>query len=170
MLCEMQSFIHVHTCRNAFWSFYYDTVKIQISAQGADLVFWTWGRSAYWRRGSAYCIVMWTFRKNINNCIFTAGPKTTVTIKYWELLSTSVSVKEASCGRRCETRDAYWNTTGEGDANWRRGIYWKKACYPGRLWDTGANSNFNSSPIHCILYVLCFNSFSTIILFSLILK
>ena len=59
MLCEMQSCMHTCTCRNAFWSFYYDsTVKIQISAQGADLVFWTWGRSAYWRRGSAYCIVM----------------------------------------------------------------------------------------------------------------
>ena len=26
--------------------------------------------------------------------VFIAGPKTTVTIEYWELLSTSVSVKE----------------------------------------------------------------------------
>ena len=33
--------------------------------------------------------------------VFIAGPKTTVTMNYWELLSTSVSVKEVSCGTVC---------------------------------------------------------------------
>ena len=52
--------------------------------------------------------------------VFTAGPKTTVTIKYWELLSTSVSVKEVYItsfqGRLLEYNG------GEG-ANWRWGAH-----------------------------------------------
>ena len=42
--------------------------------------------------------------------VFIAGPKTTVMIKYWELLSISVSVKEASCGTVCAgVRRCFYN-------------------------------------------------------------
>ena len=57
--------------------------------------------------------------------VFIAGPKTTVTIKYWELLSTSVSVKEASCGtvRAGVIPGRLLEYDGEGGANWRQGAY-----------------------------------------------
>ena len=74
--------------------------------------------------------------------VFIAGPKTTVTVKYWELLSTSVSVKAASCGTVCvgvRHRCLYDKFLGAligdgvliekstcypGHLNWRRGAYW----------------------------------------------
>ena len=74
-------------------------------------------------------------------------------IKYWELLSTSVSVKEASCGtvcagvRRCLYNKFSGVLTG---IRWGRGaltgdgaLIEKSTCYPraligdGRLLDTG---------------------------------
>ena len=45
------------------------------------------------RRKTAYIVLCEHLGKTLTT-VFIAGPKTTVTIKYWELLSTSVSVKE----------------------------------------------------------------------------
>ena len=65
--------------------------------------------------------------------VFIAGSKTTVMIKYWELLSTSVLEKEVSCGTVCAGMRCccLYNKFGDG------ALIEKSMCYPRRLLDTG---------------------------------
>ena len=79
--------------------------------------------------------------------VFIAGPKTTVMIKYWELLSISVSVKEASCGTVCAgvRRCCFYNKFSGLliGIRRRRGRLLKKArATRGAYWRRGAISNF----------------------------